>query len=319
MNASIIMLNKQSDYLVVLVATYNRLELLNRTIYSIVAGTRCSYEIIVIDGGSTDGTVEYLNSRKDITHVFQGKLLGASRAYNQVWRNVDCRYTCWLSDDTELANGGLDLAVQLLENDPEIGMVGLKTRDVVGQWTHLPYTGALSEYGILNCNHGVLPMELLRSVDYFNEDYRTYLIDPDLTASVLCTGKKVVMTKEVCVLHNREWADENWKSKVQGTMNGIDHYAIYLKKFEFLQKRTIPQKISKWVGRAISVPVVNTLIMKLLGLNSRDWRNLTYGRFISLMDPFQNANNPFHNVQRIPLKIIKRDHNPYKHLVQENE
>ncbi len=311
-------INTRSDYFVVLVGTYNRLELLKKVIDAIHTQTNCSHEIIVIDGGSTDGTVEYLRSRQDVTPVFQGELLGASRAYNEVWRQVDSKYTCWLSDDTELANGGLDLAVQLLENNLEIGMVGLKTKDVVGPWMGLPYTGALSEYGILNCNHGVLSMELLRSVGYFNQDYKTYLIDPDLTASVLCVGKKVVMTKDICVRHHREWADENWENKVQGTMNGIDHYRLYLDKFAFMQKRTLPERIRKWIGYAMSFPLLGILLMKLMRLNSRDWLNLTRGRFISPLDAFQNKHNPYHNVQYIPTSVLNRAGNPYKHLLQEN-
>lgn len=310
--------NNRSDYLVILVGTYNRLELLKKVVDSIHAQTSCSHEIIVIDGGSTDGTIEYLKSRKDVTPVFQGKLLGASRAYNEVWRQVDCKYTCWLSDDTELANGGLDLAVQILENDSQIGMVGLKTRDVAGPWTDIPYTGALSEYGILNCNHGVLPMKLLRSVGYFNEDYKTYLIDPDLTASVLSAGMKVAMTKGVCVRHHREWADETWENKVQGTMNGIDHYQIYLNKFAFVQKRTLTDRLKKWTARVASLPLLGSALRKAWGLNSRDWLNLTQGRFIRLTDAAQNKRNAFHNVQYFPAAILNREGNPYRHLLQEN-
>lgn len=312
-------INTRSDYLVVLVGTYNRLSLLKKVIDSIHAQTKCPHEIIVIDGGSTDGTIDYLKSREDVTPVFQGKLLGASRAYNEVWRQVESKYTCWLSDDTELANGGLDLAVQLLEQDPEIGMVGLKTRDVAGPWTDVPYTGALSEYGILNCNHGVLPMKLLRSVGYFNEDYKTYLIDPDLTASILSAGKKVVMTREVCVRHHREWADENWEIKVQGTMNGIDHYRIYLDKFAYLQKRTLADRLKKWAARAASLPLLGSALRKAWGLNSRDWLNLTQGRFIRLADALQNKRNAFHNVQRLPADVLNREGNPYRHILQENE
>ena len=310
--------NNRSDYLVILVGTYNRMELLKKVIDSIHEQTGCSHEIIVIDGGSTDGTIEYLKSREDVTPVFQGKLLGASRAYNEVWRQVDCKYTCWLSDDTELANGGLDLAVQILENDPQIGMVGLKTRDVAGPWTDIPYTGALSEYGILNCNHGVLPMKLLRSVGYFNEDYKTYLIDPDLTASVLSAGKKVVMTRDVCVRHHRKWADENWESKVQGTMNGIDHYQIYLNKFAFVQKRTLPDRLKKWAARVASLPLLGSALRKAWRLNSRDWLNLTQGRFIRLTDAAQNKRNAFHNVQCLPADVLNRQGNPYRHLLEEN-
>lgn len=311
-------INNRSDYLVILVGTHNRLGLLKKVLDSIQEQTICSHEIIVIDGGSTDGTIEYLKSRDDVTSVFQGKLLGASRAYNEVWRRVECKYTCWLSDDTEIVSGGLDLAIEILESDTEIGMVGLKTKDVAGQWTHLDYTGGLSEYGILNCNHGVISMKLLYVLGYFNENYKTYMIDPDLTASVLCTGRKVVMTKDVIVHHHREWADENWEVKVQGTMDGIDHYKVYLEKFKFMRKRIPNEKISKWVKVAMSAPLIDGILRKIMRLNSRDWLNLTQGRFISLFDVLNNFRKPYHNVQHIPENVLKREHNPYKHLFQEN-
>ena len=92
-------INKRSDYLVILVATYNRLELLKKTIDSIKNGTSCSHEIVVIDGGSSDETIEYLKSNQDVTPVFQGKLIGQVRALNEVWKNIESRYTCWINDD----------------------------------------------------------------------------------------------------------------------------------------------------------------------------------------------------------------------------
>ena len=228
-------LNVQSDYLVVLVATYNRMALLSRTLDSISAGTECPHEIIVIDGGSTDGTVEYLRADPSLTKVFQGALIGTAGSYNQAWRRIESRYTCWLSDDTELVEGSLDLAVRILEEKPSIGMVGLKMKDTEGARKDRAYLGGISKYGILNCNHGVLRTELLRSVGYFNEDYRSYTIDPDLTASVLSAGKAVVMTKQISVLHHRTWdQDGNFDDRARREMGGIDNPAIYSKKFRYL-------------------------------------------------------------------------------------
>src|SRR5918992_3727026 len=131
------MLKKRSDSLTVLVATYNRLDLLKRTLASVAGGTDIAQEIIVIDGGSTDGTVEYLRRLRNVTAVLQGALLGTARAYNQVWRQIDSKYTCWLSDDTEVVGGSLELAVRILEERGEIGMVGLKMRDTKGPWARL--------------------------------------------------------------------------------------------------------------------------------------------------------------------------------------
>ena len=313
------MLNRRSNHLVVLVATHNRIDLLKRSLASVLDGTKCSHEVIVIDGGSTDGTVDYLKSRPDVTPVFQAELLGTARAYNEVWRQIESKYTCWLSDDTEMLPGSLDLAVGILEAHPEIGMVGLKMKDTAGPWKTEPYKGALSAYGILNCNHGVLPTDLLRSVGYFNEGYRSYTIDPDLTASVLCAGRRVVMTKRVCLLHHRSWAEhEDVQVKVKRETAGIDNKAIYGEKFKFLKtSKTLvaraQARLGVYVGRILfngSKPE-----SRRLGVNRRDWRNITRGRFIRLTDPLANIPHPYHLTQKIPSRLLMSKTNPYIDLV----
>lgn len=313
-------LNTRSDFLVVVIATCNRLDMLKATLASIASGTSCSHQVIVADGGSTDGTIEFLRSSPDVVGLFQGEMIGSSRAYNQVWRQVDARYTCWLSDDTEIVPGSLDLAIRILERDARIGMVGLKMKDTIGRWRIQPYGGGLSEYGILTCNHGVLSMDLLRSLGYFNEQYRSYTIDPDLTASVLCAGKRVVMTKQVAVLHHREYIEREGKERIQRAMGGIDNAKIYREKFRFLQDSvTRGVRMKGELGKKLGERLFPTPDAVRLGISARDWRNLTGGRFISVLDPLLNAGNPYHLTQIIPRRWLARPDNPYRHLYEGRE
>lgn len=301
--------NTVSDHLVVMVATYNRLELLKKVLDSIRLGTASDHEIIVIDGGSTDGTIEFLHACPFVTPVFQGALLGTARCYNEVWRRIASRYSCWLSDDTELVPGSLDLAVSILEGDREIGMVGLKMRDTRGPGKTEPYRGGISEYGILNCNHGVLPTELAREVGFFNESYRSYMIDPDLTASVLCSGRRVVMTKAVAVLHHREWAETEGEEKVLRDMAGINNALIYHEKFRFLAASdTWPTRLRAWVLRHVTrlLFLGTPATSQRLWLNRRDWYNFAAGRFIRLLDPVVNLDRPYHLTQSIPADLPRR-------------
>ncbi|MGE0043173.1 MAG: FkbM family methyltransferase [Vicinamibacterales bacterium] len=296
-------INRRSRHFVVLVATYNRLALLQRVLKAIEDGTRAEHEVVVIDGGSTDGTIEFLESHPTVTPVFQGELLGTARCYNRVWRHIDSTYSCWLSDDTEIVPGSLDLALEILEGDPEVGMVGLKMRDTLGPGKGEPYRGGISEFGILNCNHGVLRTKLARSFGFFNEQYRSYMIDPDLTASVLCSGKTVVMTRAVSVLHHREWAEKEGESKVVREMGGIDNDQIYREKFGMLEaSRTLGARLRTWtmwtMGRALFYKAPGTA--RRFWLNRRDWYNLSFGRFIRVTDPLIYRGKPYHLVQRLP-------------------
>lgn len=311
------MINTRSKFLVILIATFNRIESLKLVLNSIFKGTKCDHEIIVIDGGSTDGTIEYLQQLKNITAVFQGKLLGPARCYNKVWKEIDSKYTCWLSDDTELISGSLDIAINILEQASDIGMVGLKMKDSLGAQKNQPYLGNISEYGIINCNHGVLRTSLLKSIGFFNEAYKFYNIDPDLTASILCTGKKVVLTKQVAILHHREWATVD-KSERLSTLTVTTNQQIYQHKFIFLKRATsVFHKIKSLFGYYICYILYFHTDLNVLrfGLNQRDYINLSQARFIKLSELWKFGQLNYYLIQKIPDSILNSDENPYKNLL----
>lgn len=317
MRAETAALNRRNRHFTVLVATHNRLPLLRTVVEAIESGTRTPHELIVIDGGSTDGTIEFLQSDARITPVLQGQLVGTARCYNRVWREIDSTYTCWLSDDTEIVPGCLDTAISILEHEPSIGMVGLKMKDTRGPGKTEPYRGAISEFGILNCNHGVFRTALGRDVGFFNESYRAYMIDPDLTASMLSAGARVVMTRRIAVLHHREWAETGGEEKVVREMGGIDNRAVYRSKFGYLAASATPaaRLRSRFVHYAWRLMFLGAAPgATRFGLNWRDWHNLAQGRFISLLDPLKNAGRPYHLTQTIPAALRESGGNPYHRL-----
>jgi len=163
-------------------------------------------------------------------------------------------------------------------------------------------------------------MDLLMSVGYFNEGYRSYMIDPDLTASVLCTGNKVVMTKRISILHHREWSEGvDWHKKIKHEMGGIDNRKIYYEKFRFLQNSLSPSvQLKKRFGNSVGRFLFNGSSESFIRckLNRRDWINLFGGHFIRLSDPLRTINLPYHLLQQIPLHLLKIGTNPYRYLVE---
>jgi len=124
----------------IVLGTFNRLESLKRTIASIRKQTTRSFCIHITDAGSTDGTLEYLESVRCehvVLHLI-GKRVGQAKAYNDVFRGLSSTYVCWLSDDNEVVNGGLDEAARILDAKPDFGMVGLKVKDMQGPFVHAP-------------------------------------------------------------------------------------------------------------------------------------------------------------------------------------
>lgn len=312
-------LNRSRDSLVMLIATHDRLPQLRASLDALERGTCVPLEIVVIDGGSTDGTIEHLRARPSVIPLLQGERVGVARAYNAAWREIDSRYTGWLSDDTELVPGSLDLAVRILDQRSDIGMVGLKMKDTIGPWSGEDYMGQVSEIGILNCNHAVMRTELLREVGYFNEDYYSYIVDPDLVASFLSAGSTVVMTKRLAVLHHREWATLDPAAKLARDRKGVDADRVYRTKFRYLDNRVyaLRYRVAYFAWRVVA----RTLYARVpaggrrLGLQRRDWLNLLRGRFIGALDPLRSRGRDFHLVQRIPTRLLRRSDNPYRHLV----
>src|SRR5262245_36532167 len=138
----------------VLIGTYNRLGLLRSCLNALIGKIKFRHEIIVVDAGSSDGTLEYLESLGKVSVVRQGKLLGQAKSLNQVIQSLKSDYLCWLSDDNVVRSGILDVAVKILDDDSDIGLVALKVKDVTGLHVGNPYLGSIWPSGVLNCNQG---------------------------------------------------------------------------------------------------------------------------------------------------------------------
>lgn len=107
--------------------TYNRLEHLKRMINSVCKSVGdLSYEIIIVDGGSDDGTIEWCEDRNDVRLIRQGKLLGAINAFNEGCRYAVGKYVAILNDDIEVVGDTLQIAYTYLEKHPEVGQVAFR-------------------------------------------------------------------------------------------------------------------------------------------------------------------------------------------------
>lgn len=292
----------------IVVGTWNRLEQLQACVTSIFEQTRTPVRVYVTDAGSTDGTIEYLKSMESdrLFPIFVGTRLGQARAYNEIFAIIDTPYVCWLSDDNVIVNQGLDIAVDVLEEEPNIGMVGLKVKDVAGPFVKAPYIGGISCIGILNVNQGVLRTAVLKKVGGFSETFRDYGIDPDLTAKVLFSGQQIVYTRMIAVHHQRNWSNDRTSIEYSRQMEKQKIYQeLYKQKYSSVVRGSLGWKVKKQLWRFmqyISIQLRSTNSSQtLLGMISRDWHNIFMGRYISLLDPWHCYGKAYYLLQSNPL------------------
>ena len=109
--------------------TYNRLNHLKRMVQSVRKSIgNLAYEIVLVDGGSNDGTIAWCKKQGDVVLIEQGELVGAIRAFNAGCWKARGRYVAILNDDIEVVGGTLKKAHKYLECHPQCGQVAFENR-----------------------------------------------------------------------------------------------------------------------------------------------------------------------------------------------
>lgn len=108
----------------VVVPCKNRARWLPETLDSILAQGYRPLEVVVADGGSSDGTVEVLRSYEGRgVRWFSRPDRGAFDAINEAWAQCTGDILAWLNADDCYTPGAIDAAVGYLEAHPEVDVV----------------------------------------------------------------------------------------------------------------------------------------------------------------------------------------------------
>jgi N-acetylglucosaminyl-diphospho-decaprenol L-rhamnosyltransferase len=97
--------------------------------------TRASFplEIVVVDNASTDESAAAVRARHpDALVIANAENVGFARACNQGWRASRAPHVLFLNPDAEVAPGAVEALVSLLEERPEVGAAGPRTRGTDG-------------------------------------------------------------------------------------------------------------------------------------------------------------------------------------------
>ncbi len=128
--------------------TYNRLGLLRRMVNSVRRQLfrGLTYEIILVDGGSTDGTLEWCNQQPDIKLIEHGELRGAIKAFCDGAKQAIGDYVVMANDDIMFHEYSILHALSHLEDTPGCGAVAFAdNRYDTAKWQVMEHPARLAD------------------------------------------------------------------------------------------------------------------------------------------------------------------------------
>ncbi|MEE9555104.1 MAG: glycosyltransferase family 2 protein [candidate division Zixibacteria bacterium] len=105
-----------------ILVSYNCLESLERSLASLKSQQGIEHEIIIVDNGSSDGSVEYLRGT-GIKTIFSDRNLGYGQAINLGAEEASGKYLFVLNPDTEFSSSVLADLYRFAENSECLGMI----------------------------------------------------------------------------------------------------------------------------------------------------------------------------------------------------
>lgn len=221
----------------IIIVNYNVKYLLEQCLRSVRAAAKdMEVEVIVVDNGSADGSVDYLRPLfPEVQFIENTGNPGFAAANNQALRLCRGRYVLLLNPDTIVADDTLRSACRFMDRHPEAGAVGVKMIDAHGAflpeskrsfptpWVSfcklfglsrlfpysrrfaaysLPYLSAdgIHQVDVLSGAFMLLRSEALQRIGLLDEAFFMYGEDIDLSYRMITAGYKNFYLP-LCILH----------------------------------------------------------------------------------------------------------------------
>ena len=226
----------------IIIPVFNNLSYTRKCLWAISknTGREVSYEIVVVDNGSTDGTEEFLREIQQNNSNFQylrnSRNLGFARACNQGADAARGKYLIFLNNDTEPQPDWLNRLIEPFRTNESIGVVGARLIYPDGTIQHAGIEMMQAAEPVYLRNYGAtmvlpehpyrfaaptdprvmrpreldmvtgaclaIPAQLFQKVNGFDEAYLNGGEDADLCFKVRADGYKVLYQPEALVIHH---------------------------------------------------------------------------------------------------------------------
>lgn len=112
----------------IIIVNYNTKDFLKKcleSLYSSIAGSSLLVEIIIVDNGSTDGSLQFINSLKEkdlnLKIIDNKSNLGFAKANNLAIKKSSGRYVLFLNPDTIVQKETLKIMIEFMDKNPKVG------------------------------------------------------------------------------------------------------------------------------------------------------------------------------------------------------
>lgn len=271
----------------VVTPSYNQGRFIRETIESILSQDYVPIEFMVMDGGSTDETVEILKGYEGCFFWVSEKDRGQSNAINKGWSRSRGEILAWLNSDDIYLPGAISKAVAFLENHSEVGAVygeGYHIAEegrILERYPTEPYDWQRLKETCYICQPTVfIRRAVIQDVGFLDEELK-YCMDYDLWFRI---GKKYAFGYLPDYLASTRFYPE---TKTMG-----QRVAVHKEILEVVYRHhhTVPPSWVYGYGHALleryldrSKPWVNPIfIFGLIGLSL--WKFLEYNRRVPLSE-----------------------------------
>ncbi|HLD50864.1 hypothetical protein A3K34_03020 [candidate division WWE3 bacterium RIFOXYC1_FULL_40_10] len=263
----------------VIIVTYNGKNYVDACVNSVLSANSTDLEVIVVDNGSDDGTVDFLKDKyKQIKVVALDKNYGPAYARNKGVEVSEGRYLGFLDNDTLVDPNWENEAAKALDSDPNTGIVQCKlilskernkldyVGEYIGQNGFLVQRVKAGELDNGEFNESVpilaaksagmfIRKETFEKIEGFDKDYFIYVEETDLGWRSWLAGFKAVYIPASVVFHEFGTSTvilgkskNNYNAKFHGTKNYI---LTLIKNLEGGSlARILPIHLFLWLGLA---------------------------------------------------------------------